>query len=130
MGKISLVMLCAAVGLLGACGSSSSSGGDSLNCSVLLGDNCWKMTASAAMSCLPAASEAGTLSADFSSCTYASGDVVTFTPPLVLPLPSKPTWNCTVNTSTGSSCLAFQSDGTSFTLTVQGQTVAETATPP
>ncbi|HTR52114.1 MAG TPA: hypothetical protein VMJ10_15480 [Kofleriaceae bacterium] len=114
-----------AVCLVAACGSSSSSS-DSLNCSFLLGDNCWKTTASAAASCLPMSSEQGTFSADHSTCTYASGDLVTFTPALTLPLPQTPVWNFAVTTG-GASCLAYKEDSTGFTLTVQGQTVTETS---
>jgi hypothetical protein len=112
------------------CGGGSSSGSNaSLDCAYLASDNCWKTTAAAATSCLPPDSETGVLSADGSTCTYASGDVVTFTPPLVLPLPSTPTptWNFTVKTGSGASCLAYQDDGNgALTLTVQGQTVKET----
>lgn len=108
------------------CGGSSAS----LDCAYLASDNnCWKTTAAAASSCLPLEAEVGVLSADRSTCTYASGDVVTFTPPLVLPLPSTPTptWNFTVKTGSGASCLAYQDDGNgAVTLTAEGQTVQET----
>ena len=112
----------------GGCGSGSSSGANaSLDCAYLASDNCWKTTAAAASSCLPPSTETGVLSADGSTCTYASGDVVTFTPPLVLPLPSAVTWNFTVETSGGASCLAYHDDGNgAVTLTVDGQTVKET----
>jgi hypothetical protein len=109
------------------CGGSSS-GSNTLDCAYLASDNCWKTTAAAASSCLPPSSEIGVLSADGSTCTYVSGDVVTFTPPLVLPLPSTPTWNFTVKTSSGASCLAYQDNGNgAINLTVQGQTVKETS---
>ena len=76
---------------------------------------------------LPAAqSEIGTLSADGKTCTYASGDVVTFTPALVLPLGNSPTWNFSVTTGSGAACLAYQDNGSGgITLNVQGQTVKE-----
>ena len=74
--------------VLAACSSSSSN--NNLTCQYLGGDNCFKVTASAAASCLPASTETGTFSADHSTCTYATGDVVTFTPPLTLPLPQQP----------------------------------------
>jgi hypothetical protein len=109
------------------CGGSSSGSNASLNCAYLASDNCWKTTAAASSSCLPPSSETGVLSADGSTCTYASGDVVTFTPPLVLPLSSTPNWNFTVKTSSGASCLTYQDDGNgAITLTVDGQTVKET----
>jgi hypothetical protein len=110
------------------CGGSSS-GSNTLDCAYLASENCWKTTAAAASSCLPPSSETGVLSADRSTCTYASGDVVTFTPPLVLPLPSTPSWNFTVKTSSGASCLAYQDNGNgAISLTADGQTVKE-ATP-
>jgi hypothetical protein len=117
------------IGSAGCGGGSSGGASASLDCAYLASDNCWKTTATAASSCLPPESEIGMLSADGSSCTYPSGDVVTFTPPLVLPLPSTPTpaWNFTVKTSSGASCLGYQDDGNgALTLTVQGQTVKET----
>ena len=78
------------------CGSSGGPSG-TLDCAWGAGDNCWKTTASAAQSCLPSPSETGTFSADRSTCTYATGPVVTFTPPLTLPVPtSGATWNFTV----------------------------------
>lgn len=112
------------------CGGGSSGGASaSLDCAYLASDNCWKTTAAGATSCLPAESEIGTFSADGKTCTFATGDVVTFNPALVLPLPTAttPTWNFTVKTSSGASCLAYQDDGNgAITLTVQGQTVKET----
>jgi hypothetical protein len=116
------------VGFAGGCGGGASGGSSSsLDCAYLAGDNCWKTTATAATSCLPASSEVGTLSADLSTCTFASGDVVTFSPALTLPLPDSPSWNFTVKTSAGTTCLAYQENSTGvFTLTVQGQTVKET----
>jgi hypothetical protein len=110
------------------CGGSSS-GGKSLDCAYLASDNCWKTTATAAASCVPAQSEVGTFSADGKTCTYASGVVVTFTPALVLPLPTNGTqsWNFTVATAAAATCLAYKDDGNGgITLTVQGQTVKET----
>lgn len=121
-----VVSVISAVSALG-CGGSSSSG-KSLDCAYLAGDNCWKTTAAAAASCLPAESEMGTLSADGKTCTYASGTVVTFTPALVLPLPTNgnQTWNFTVTTAGGGMCLAYKDDGNGgINLTVQGQTVKE-----
>lgn len=118
----------AAIGLAMALGGCSGGGGaDSLNCAYLAGDNCWKATAALATSCLPPASETGVLSADGSTCTYASGDVVTFTPPLAFPLPDTPKWNFTVKSASGASCLSYVDDANGgITLSVQGQTIKET----
>lgn len=120
----------AAIGLAGAvagCGGSSGGASSTLDCSYLAGNNCWKTTSALASSCLPPMSETGVLSADGSTCTYASGDVVTFTPPLTFPLPDMPKWNFNVKTGSGASCLSYIDDGNGgITLTVQGQTVKET----
>jgi hypothetical protein len=124
--SLAVVGLTLGVVFIGGAGCGGSSGA-SLDCAYLASDNCWKTTAAAAASCLPPSSETGALSADGRTCTYASGDVVTFTSPLVLPLPSSPTWNFTVKTSSGVSCLAYQDDGNgAVTLTVGAQTVKET----
>jgi hypothetical protein len=115
-----------AAGLAVGCGGSAGKPSLPLDCAYLEGDNCWKTVASAAMSCLPGSSEIGTLSADAATCTYASGDVVTFTPPLVLPRPvASFASNFTVTTASGAACLSFREDtnGDRMTLTVQGQTV-------
>ena len=110
------------------CGSGSSSApSGNLTCDYLAGDNCWKMTASTATSCLPSTSDTGTLSADGKTCTYASGNVVTFTPALTFPIPDNPSWNFTVTASDGTACLSYQQTANGpFTLTVKGQTVKET----
>jgi len=69
----------------------------------------------------------GVLSTDGSTCTYVTGEVVTFTPPLVLPLPDTPKWNFLVRSSSGDPCLTYVDDANGgITLTVQGQTVKET----
>ncbi len=70
-----LLSLFAAATIAG-CGSSSKGSGGTLDCAWLAGDNCWKTTASAALSCLPPADATGTLSADNATCTYATGQVV------------------------------------------------------
>lgn len=104
-----------------------SSGKDTLDCDYLAStDNCWKTTASPAASCLPAEADIGVLADDNSSCTYASGQVITFDPPLTLPLPDQPAWDFTVTTN-GAECLHYTepSDGKGFTLTVMGDTVSE-----
>lgn len=121
------VLLC----LMGALGCSGSSGSaKSLDCALLAGDNCWKATASLAASCLPASSEVGTLSADGKTCTYASGAVVTFATPVVLPISTSDsrTWDFTVTAADGQPCVAYKDDQNGgITLTAQGQTVKETS---
>jgi len=116
---------------LAGCGGSSGKAGGSLDCTYLASDtNCWKTTAATATACLPAQSEVGTLSADGKTCTYASGDVVTFTPPLVLPVSNSGTtmtWNFAITTGSGATCLTYKDDGNgNVTLNVQGETVKET----
>ena len=103
-----------------------SDGGDvaTLDCAWLAGDNCWRTTANAAASCLPPASESGVLSPDGRTCTYASGAVIVFNTPLVLPTPDNPTWDFTIKNG-GQDCLHFEDDNHSFKLTVSGQTVTE-----
>jgi hypothetical protein len=99
-----------------------------LSCDLLAGDNCWRTTATAAISCLDVFYP-GTLSADGSTCTSPGGNVTTFVPPLVLPLPTDraPSWNFTVTTPTGAPCLAYQDDGNGeITLTVGSGTTAQT----
>ena len=124
MGLKSAAWVLVAVGI--NCGSSGSGPSGTLDCAWLAGDNCWKTTASAAESCLPSSSETGTFSADKSTCTYASGVVVTFTPPLALPVPNTgATWNFSVAKG-GAACLAYKEDaGKAMTLTVMGQTFTE-----
>ena len=114
-------------------GIACSSGGDggstpsaALDCAWLEGNNCWKSTLAQAESCLPPASETGTLSADGKTCTYASGAVITFDSALVLPLPDDPAWNFTV-TSGGQSCLRLEDGANGFSLTVKDLTFTETA---
>ena len=109
------------------CGGSSSGGSSgSLDCAWLASDNCWKMTARQAESCLPPPSPSGTFSADKSTCTYATGTVVTFTPALVLPASTSTPWNFTVANG-ATPCLTYKEDaGKALTLTVMGQTFTET----
>jgi len=107
---------------------------DTLTCDWLAkSDNCWKTTAMMATTCLPAQTEMGTFSADASTCTYASGTVVTFTPPLVLPLQfgsgNNMKWNFTVTGANGQPCLHYQDSGNgALSLTVGSQKVAVGAT--
>jgi hypothetical protein len=123
MRGLSLIPLLLAVGL----GCSGGAGGPSasLDCAYLASDNCWKTTASAATSCLPPASETGVLSSDNATCTYASGDVVTFDAPLVFPIPDAPNWRFTITTGTGQVCLHYEDTSAGLSLTVQGQAVTE-----
>jgi len=108
-------------------GCGGGSGSDmKLDCAYLGSDNCWKTTATAATSCLPADGTTGVLSGDNTSCTYASGQLVTFAAALVLPLPSQfEDWNFTVTTN-GQPCLHYEESSSGFEMTVGGQdTVAE-----
>jgi hypothetical protein len=126
---VGLALGTAVIGSAG-CGGGSSGSNGGLDCAYLASDNCWKTTAASASTCLPAESEIGTFSADGKTCTFATGDVVTFTPALVLPLPTAttPTWNFTITTGTGATCLTYQENGNGgITLDVQGETVKESA---
>jgi hypothetical protein len=98
--------------VLVACGGGSG-GNPALDCAYLASaNNCWKTVAADAASCLPSGSAVGVLSADNMSCTYATGQVVTFTTALTLPLPEHPQWDFTV-TANGAQCMKYQegSDG-------------------
>jgi hypothetical protein len=111
----------------GAGGTSDGGLTPTLDCAWLGGNNCWKTTATAATSCLPPATETGVLSADGRTCTYASGAVVTFAAPVVLPLSGNETWDFTIANG-GQTCLHYVDDNMSFQLTVAGQTVSEAYT--
>lgn len=119
----------AVVAALAACGSSGSSNGGGgaggLDCAWLAGDNCWKTTVAAAGSCLPPSSAVGTLSADGKTCSFTTGQTVTFDSPLTLPLGTQGvTFNFSV-TANGSPCLTFKNpDATSFHLTTSAGTVS------
>jgi hypothetical protein len=114
--------------LVAGCGGGGSS--KSLDCAYLASDNCWKTTAAQAASCLPAAGVMGALAVDNASCTYTTGQTVTFTPALVLPLPSGfKDWNFTV-TMGGLVCLHYDESETGFTLTAGTDTVDEHVSPP
>ncbi|HMF44417.1 MAG TPA: hypothetical protein VKQ32_27275 [Polyangia bacterium] len=121
---VAVIAGCTALAAPG-CGSSAP---DTLTCGWLASDaNCWKSTALMATACLPPDTEMGTFSADASTCTYASGIVVTFAPPLVLPLPTTANmnWNFTVTDANGQACLHYQDTGNGLTLTVNGQTTVK-----
>jgi hypothetical protein len=96
--------------------------GPALTCDWLAGDNCWKQTATAATACLPPTTETGALSADGRTCTYASGAVIDFATPLVLPLPNDPTWNFTISNG-GQACLHYEDMTTGLKLVVGTETV-------
>lgn len=117
-----------ALALLACGGSSSSPGGPPLDCAWLAGSaNCWKSTGAAASGCLPASSATGKLSADLKSCTFTTGQVVTFDPALTLPLPQNPSFNFSV-TSGGAACFAFvQPDQKDFSETTSAGTVSVSA---
>jgi len=109
--------------VLAACGGADDL--DDLDCEYLASaENCWKTTTSAAVSCLPPANETGVLAADNASCTYATGQVITFDPPLVLPFASSPQWNFTIVTN-GQPCLHYEDREDGFDLTVGNETVSE-----
>jgi hypothetical protein len=124
------------MGLLGVlaagCGSSDEDGdtglsGEPMDCAWLASDNCWKTTVAAAAVCVPPDGETGVLSADGSSCTYASGASVAFHDPLVLPMDENVDtyWNFTQSQG-GAQCVTFQDDASeSVVLTVQGMTYRE-----
>ncbi len=110
------------IAMLAACGGG---GNEDLDCEYLASeDNCWKTTATAATSCLPPGNAIGVLSADNTTCTYATGQVITFTPALVLPLDIDHQWNFTITTN-GQPCLEYSDDDNGFVLTVGADTVSE-----
>jgi hypothetical protein len=119
-----LTSLVLSAGLLGFAGCGGGSGPATLTCAWLAGDNCWKQTVASAAACLPATSDTGTFSADNSTCTYASGQVITFTPPLPTPIDGSGDFDVTI-TNGGQQCLHYKDNPTGFTLTVMGQTVTE-----
>jgi hypothetical protein len=94
----------------------------SLDCAWIVGDNCWKQAAAQAMSCLPSASETGLFSSDLATCSYTSGAVVTFDPPLMTPIVPFDTEKFTVARA-GATCLQFEQTSTDLVVTVAGQTV-------
>jgi hypothetical protein len=99
--------------------------GAPLDCAWLASNNCWKTTVAAAASCVPDPSTRGTLSADGTTCTYASGTTVDFATPVVLPIDSEPPWHFTVTTA-GQQCLTYDADPNSdLALNVQGMSISE-----
>lgn len=120
-----LILACAAaVSGLVATGCGSDPPPETLTCEWLAGpDNCLVPLATAAAACVPPNAEEGTLSADYSTCTYPSGSTITFSPPLMIPVPEFPEWNFVVPDANGSTCVQYQDSQTATTLTVGTQTV-------
>jgi len=81
-----------------------------------------------ATTCLPPDADTGTFNADNSTCSYATGEVVTFTPPIVLPTGTDLTWNFSIDDANGQLCLHYQDNGSTVGLTVVNQTVTESPT--
>ena len=111
-----------------ACGSSGNGSGGTLDCTWVDGDNCYKTTLAAAM-CMDVAGDggapSGVLSADGSTCTYANGKVVTFNPPITLPIPNSSTWSFTI-TMNGAMCMQYHTaPDQGFQLTTSAGTVSE-----
>lgn len=115
------------LGLVAGCGGGGAAAPRtaSLDCAWIVGDNCWKQASTRAASCLPPESEEGLFSTDYRTCTYASGAVVTFDPPLTPPLLPFDRGKFTVATA-GGTCLQFEKTQTEMILTVAGQTVRST----
>jgi hypothetical protein len=120
--RLSRIFGCVA---LAAAGCGGGDPPDTLTCEWLASfDNCWADAASLATICLPPEADRGTISADNTTCAYASGHVVTFDPPLVFPTTNDAIWNFTTTGRTGAPCMSYEDleqDGT--TLDVMGRTV-------
>jgi hypothetical protein len=121
--------LIALAGMLSlGCSSDSDEGGvDTLDCAWLEGDNCWKTTLAGATTCLPAEDDYGTLAADGSTCTYATGHIVTFDEPLVLPLPDEDVIFRFTLTAGGQTCVRYSETDSSMTVTVGDQVFEESS---
>jgi hypothetical protein len=101
--------------------------GAPLDCAWLASNNCWKTLVASAASCVPPASEQGTLSADGSACTYGSGYDILFDEPVELPLEDFPTWNF-VQRKNGAACVTYDDKvESSIYLDVQGMAFKEVA---
>jgi len=111
---------------LAGCGGGGGGGGpETLTCAWLASaDNCWSNVAVMARPCLPPESDSGTFNASNSACTYPGGEVVNFTPALILPLPDEPTWNFTVNGTNGQACVHYEENTLGIKLVVGTQTVS------
>lgn len=98
--------------------------GDTLTCDFLASaDNCIESTLVASMVCAPT-EEIGVLSADFSTCTFSTGTVITFDP--ALPLTGEWTeyhFHITVTNGEGGVCAEFSEADDFWQLTVGADTV-------
>ena len=132
--SFALVVACGGTGSPGPDSSSSSHDGftgspdaatsSTLDCSWLTGPNCYKSTFSPALGCLPDPKARGTLSADGKTCTYATGQVIAFASPIMVPLPSMTPLNFTL-TAGGVQCLKVNESGpNTFTITTSVGTFA------
>jgi hypothetical protein len=81
-----------------------------LDCPFLSAPNCWQAAAAAADSCLPEVGMLGTLSADGTMCTYASGSTVTFPSPIVVNGMSS--FSSFTVTTGGATCVTYAQQGT------------------
>jgi hypothetical protein len=118
--RISLVAVAVA-----GCGGGGGGSSKPLDCAYLASANCWKTTVDQAATCLPPAAATGVLAADNSSCTYASGTTIAFTPALPLPLPQPyKAWNFTITTG-GTQCLHYEETSSGFDLVVGTDMVSE-----
>ncbi len=128
-----IAALAACLGLGLACGGSGSTGSDAgspgggFDCALVNGSNCGKTTVAAAASCLPPSTAKGTLSADGKTCTYASGTVIDFTPPVVIG-PGANVTGFTLTTG-GSQCLQYHSSTGGAVFTTSAGTVSLAVTP-
>ena len=122
MGQLMRYLMAGCVVACLAAGTGCSEPPDTLTGEWLaMADNCWKTTALSAVSCLPPEADRGTLSADNAMCTYASGQVATFSPPLDLLGDDDPIRNFTITDANGAPCVQWQEQGeTGFTLVVRG----------
>jgi hypothetical protein len=132
--KLSLCIPLAAAALVAAaCSASSPASSDAPECGQV--DDCLGAAETALTSCLPPADAVGVLSADRMSCTYATGQVIAFDAPVLLPVPSggsgAPTFRLTTN---GKPCVGYGREGTSsiteYSVTTAGGTTTQTLTSP
>jgi hypothetical protein len=106
MNLVRLLPLATSLTLLHGC---SGHRPDTLTCDWLVSsDNCWQNTVLVAKTCLPPESEIGVLSADNSTCRYANGSTVTFTPAVLIPPPLLALWNFTITDTNGGPCLHYE----------------------
>jgi len=114
---------CVALTAVGCGGSSSPS--ETLTCAWLSGaDDCWGNAVAVVDRCLPAVGQMWTLTGDNGACFTPDGTIVTFTPPLVLPIPNNATWNFTLADASGMACVQYEDDGHTKKLVAEGtQTV-------